>query len=382
MRGALACQNRCGLYKEGLFDLTSPGQLDTQRIAVDRFWEVARMGQLLAIGLHAVFALAGWLADAMPLVALQGVTVALYGIAYIATSRGHLWLAVAIAWIDLLGHATLACWIVGVESGFQYYSWILLPLVFANVHRKVRVKVALAVALAVFYVLIDWWLTHTTPLVTVDATALAALRYFNIACYMLALGVIAAAHARTVSDAERRLNSLASTDTLTGLLNRRRMSDQMNKELAQARSAQRPLSVLVLDIDHFKAINDEFGHGRGDQVIIAIGQILRANVRHQDLVARWGGEEFLVLQPDAELSSARETAERVRHAVAQYLVRDESDPRPVTVTIGVAMWRDGERLEETIHRADELLYAGKSAGRDRVVIADDSSPALAQKLSA
>jgi diguanylate cyclase (GGDEF)-like protein len=356
--------------------------LDTQRIAVDRFWQVARKGQLLAIGLHVVFAIAGLLVDAMPLVWMQVATIACYSVAYIATMHGRVGVAIFIAWLDLLGHATVACWIVGVESGFQYYSWILLPLVIINVHRPIQVRVAIAVALSLFYVTVDWWLHGTTPLVAIAPEYLVVMRYFNIACYFLALGVIAGAHGQTVLQAERRLNLLASTDTLTGLLNRRRMTDRIQKEMTVAREQQRPVSVLLLDIDQFKSINDEFGHGRGDAVIVAIGEILRVNVRQQDLVARWGGEEFLVLQPDAVLGSAHETAERVRRAVAQYLVRDELDPTPVTVTIGVAAWREGETLEETIHRADAALYVGKHEGRDRVVIADDSSPELAQKLSA
>ena len=96
--------------------------LDTQRIAVDRFWQVARKGQLLAIGLHVVFALGGLLINAMPLVWMQVATIACYSIAYVATVRGRIGVAVFIAWLDLLGHATLACWIVGVDSGFQFYS--------------------------------------------------------------------------------------------------------------------------------------------------------------------------------------------------------------------------------------------------------------------
>jgi len=361
--------------------MSALGQLDTQRIAVDRFWQVARHGAVLAIALHTVFAIFGWAIDAMPLVIAQAVTVALYSLSYYFAARQYVHLAIAVAWIDLLGHATVACWIVGIESGFQYYSWILLLLVFSNVHRTLRTKVALAVMLSIFYVAVDWWLHKTPPLVPVSPVALDVMRYFNIACFLLAMGVIAAAYGRTVTDAERRLNALASTDTLTGLLNRRRMSDQMQKELTQARAAHRPLSVLLLDVDHFKSINDQFGHTRGDQVIVAIGEILRAHVRQQDLVARWGGEEFLVLQPDANLAAARETAERIRRAVSQYMIRDELDATPVTVTVGVASWRSGESLEDTMHRADNALYIGKKEGRDRVT-ADHSDTVAPLRASA
>jgi diguanylate cyclase (GGDEF)-like protein len=244
----------------------------------------------------------------------------------------------------------------------------LLPLLFANVHRNLKAKVVLAVLLTALYVLIDWWLHRTAPLVVVSSAAIAALRYFNIACFLMTLGVLAGAHARTVDEAEKRLNALASTDVLTGLLNRRRMTVLMHKELAQACIEKRQMAVMLLDIDHFKTINDQYGHARGDQVILAVGEILRANVRQRDLVARWGGEEFLVLMPDADLGAAHETAERVRRAVASYVVRDNTDVLPVTITAGVSAWNEAERLEDTILRADTVLYVGKQAGRDRVVV--------------
>lgn len=351
----------------------TPAPLDTQGLALERFWRLARAGTLIAIGVHGVFAIAGWVMNAPLLVIIQAISIAVYTVNYLFASHAHRWLAIGLAWADLLVHATVAGWILGVDSGFQYYSWILLPLVFTNVYRSSQAKIALAVLLCAFYLAVDWWLHRTPPLVSVDPDALAALRAFNIGCYLLALGVIAVAHGYTVASAEQRLNALASTDMLTGLLNRRRMTDHLQKELTAARAADRPLSVLLLDIDHFKSINDQFGHGRGDQVIVAVGEVLRATVRREDLVARWGGEEFLIVQPNSVLGAARETAERIRRAVAACVVRDDSEPTPVTVTIGVACWRPGESLDETIHRADAALYLGKRSGKNRVIVDDGTT---------
>jgi diguanylate cyclase (GGDEF)-like protein len=350
---------------------TEQWMLDTQSIAIDRFWHFARMGTLIAIALHGVFGLAAWLAGAMPLLALQVATVVIYSISYVLTGRGYRWLPTVLAWIDLLGHSTLACLIVGRESGFQYYSWILLPLLFANVHRALRTKIIVAAALIGFYVAVDWWLHRTTPYIEVSANALAGLRYFNIGCYLLALGVISIAHMRTVREAEQRLNAMASTDALTGLLNRRRMSDRLRQEWEKARESSGSLALILLDIDHFKAINDRYGHGRGDQVIAQVGSLLRTAMRREDWVGRWGGEEFLALLPNASLDAACETAERIRRAVSSQIVRDEGDLTPVTVTIGVAMWSQDESLDHTIDRADRALYRGKQAGRNRVVVADE-----------
>jgi diguanylate cyclase (GGDEF)-like protein len=352
----------------GLNPGIQPGALDTQSIAINQFWQFARQGMRIAIGLHLAFAIAGLLAGAMPLVYLQIVTVAVYACCYFASSRGYRNVAIALTWFDLMGHSTIACLIVGVGNGFQYYSWILLPLLFTNVHRSLRSKVVMAGALSIMYVVLDWWLSHTTPMIVVDPIALAGLRYFNIGCYFLALGILSVAHMRTVREAEQRLNMFASTDALTGLLNRRRMSDHLQMALVRARDDGRALAVIVLDIDHFKSINDRYGHGRGDQVIAQVGRILSESVREHDLVARWGGEEFLVLLPGADAAAASETAERVRRAIILNLARDQSDQTPVTVTMGVAAWDRGESLEHTIDRADNALYAGKQAGRNRVVV--------------
>ena len=108
--------------------VTIPGQLDTQRIAVDRFWHVARQGALLAIALHALFAVAGVMLGAMPFVIAQVITVALYSASYWFATKTRLWASIVVAWLDLLVHATVACWIIGVDSGFQYYSWILFAV--------------------------------------------------------------------------------------------------------------------------------------------------------------------------------------------------------------------------------------------------------------
>jgi diguanylate cyclase (GGDEF)-like protein len=197
------------------------------------------------------------------------------------------------------------------------------------------------------------------------------LRYFNIGCYLLALGIISYAHMRTVAEAESRLNSIASTDALTGLLNRRRMSDYLRRESDHARDSNGKLALVLLDIDHFKAINDQHGHSRGDQVIAQLGSILRATLRREDIVARWGGEEFLALLPGTAADAALETAERIRSAVLSQIVRDPVDTTPVTVTIGIAMWRNDESFDRTIDRADGALYRGKQSGRNRVVVADE-----------
>jgi diguanylate cyclase (GGDEF)-like protein len=226
----------------------------------------------------------------------------------------------------------------------------------------------MALVLSVLYMIVDWWLRRTTPQLVMDPLAMNALRYFNISTYLAALGGMAYVYARTVKQVENKLRVTAGTDSLTGLINRRRMSDRLQQEISRARIEQQPLSVILLDIDEFKSINDRYGHNRGDEVIKRVGDVLLLCVRDKDLVARWGGEEFLILLPSTTIAAAHELSERLRRQVAITVSCDDLRTRAVTITIGVAQWHPGESLEETIHRADQALYLGKNAGRNRVVV--------------
>ncbi len=159
------------------------------------------------------------------------------------------------------------------------------------------------------------------------------------------------------------LGTRAMTDPLTGAANRYAAEERFTTEVADAERRSRPLSVVMLDIDHFKQVNDTHGHDVGDEVLIAVARILARQVRPRDLVARWGGEEFLLVLPEADLDAAIEIAERCRRALEA--------ARPagleVTATFGVAELGADEPARGAVRRADVALYEGKHAGRNRVV---------------
>lgn len=162
-----------------------------------------------------------------------------------------------------------------------------------------------------------------------------------------------------------QVQGMAVTDALTGLANRGALQDSFAREVSRAIRDQRVLSFLMLDVDHFKAVNDVHGHQAGDVVLQRVARQLDENVRAGDLPGRWGGEEFAVLLPDTEIVDALQVAERMRAAIG----RDESDPR-VTVSVGVATFpQHGEDMEQLVRSADEALYASKRDGRDRVSVA-------------
>ncbi len=160
---------------------------------------------------------------------------------------------------------------------------------------------------------------------------------------------------------------LAMTDPLTGLLNRRAFVEAMSREIAQASRHDHPLSILLLDVDHFKKVNDTRGHEGGDVVLRGVAGVAQQIARKSDLVARWGGEEFVVGLPYAAEAGARVAAERLRRAIADAsFALPEGPPLRVTASIGVAHAVRGETLDVIVARADQAMYLAKSRGRNRV----------------
>jgi diguanylate cyclase (GGDEF)-like protein len=180
------------------------------------------------------------------------------------------------------------------------------------------------------------------------------------------------ANLRNLAVAEIR----AATDGLTGLPNKRAVTDALKRTFAQAAITKAPLALLLLDLDHFKQVNDQYGHAAGDQVLAGVGAALRNVMRNRDFAGRNGGEEFAVLLPDTDIASAIEVAERVRAAIAEVTV--PGTDVPVTVSVGVAGFPDHASTLERIERlADAALYVAKREGRNRVEVAStDAGPDL------
>ena len=169
---------------------------------------------------------------------------------------------------------------------------------------------------------------------------------------------------RELKLANETIAQLARTDALTGLANRRTLHEALQREIARARRLGEPLSVIIADLDHFKSINDEYGHMTGDQALAQAAAVFGSQLRPYDLAARYGGEEFVLLLPGASTEGAITVAERVRKGIAD--IQLAGCPRRITASLGVASWIATETPEEFVGRADAALYRAKSAGRNRV----------------
>lgn len=165
--------------------------------------------------------------------------------------------------------------------------------------------------------------------------------------------------------ATKRLEALALEDQLTGLYNRRKIDECLDREIRKAKRYERPLSVLMMDIDHFKTVNDTYGHQRGDAVLREIGGLIRGNVRTVDDAGRFGGEEFVVVCPETDSRGALVLAEQIRSVIAGHVFEEVGK---VTVSIGVAGLEEGDESDTVIQKADRALYTAKRGGRNRSVM--------------
>jgi len=181
---------------------------------------------------------------------------------------------------------------------------------------------------------------------------------------LLALIVQMRRRNRALHELNNTLERLAHFDPLTGLHNRRAIEHSLDVAIEAATRHGHPLSVILLDIDHFKQINDTLGHHVGDQALRSIAEALARTIRTIDVLGRWGGEEFLAVLGFTDEHGAELVAERLRLAVASTV----ADGRRLTITLGVAQWQ-GETVQELLQRADRALYLGKIEGRNRVRVA-------------
>ncbi len=165
-----------------------------------------------------------------------------------------------------------------------------------------------------------------------------------------------------------RIEELAMFDPLTKLMNRGFLKEFLQREVNRSSRSRRPFSIIMGDVDHFKWVNDQHGHDCGDKMLQHIARILRKNLRSEDVICRWGGEEFLFLLPETELEKAGEVAEKLRRKIEQSPLSINDTEIPITMSFGVTTHTPGDRnLSNYINAADRRLYEAKKQGRNQVV---------------
>lgn len=246
------------------------------------------------------------------------------------------------------------------ESRFGFFSVNSQDPLFKKAQNIGPLKTDGAAEFAVFPL---WWVGELEGMLVLPKDKALTYKQLSIVSNVLVSLSGVAARYRLVAE----LTQKAHFDQLTGLVNRRFMDELLVNEIERCRRYGSPLTVLLLDIDHFKSINDTFGHDAGDRVLETVASRLAAAVRSVDSVARWGGEEFIVMLAETNLSSALVVGENIRKTVekGEYALN-----RPVTVSIGVSQFKKDDTVDSLLKRADVALYGAKERGRNQVVAGD------------
>ena len=171
-------------------------------------------------------------------------------------------------------------------------------------------------------------------------------------------------------DLNEALKEASTKDALTGIGNRRMLMENLKAETARAERLERPLTVVLIDVDRFKSVNDVYGHEAGDKVLVRIANAIRSSVRDYDMCGRWGGEEFMVIMPEIGAAEGAGVVERMRQAIEGIEMMADEQPLRISASFGIAERKPGERISDTISRADAALFEAKRNGRNRYEIAN------------
>lgn len=275
------------------------------------------------------------------------------------------WLLVLCAMCIVLGPMYLA---FGSYLDHHHYfiMYAAVPIIFFPSDQKFSIAFVFVLNVGLFVVFEIVGLAPADDILSMDGATVTILRTMLSTMVILTLAIFYWIYDAFVERGERELEHLSTTDVLTKLLNRRHFESDFKKELAKAKRFGSPVSIAFIDIDYFKKINDTYGHGVGDMVIKHVSRVMQRNMREGNILARFGGDEFVVLFPNTNSREAVEAMERVRKALNTTPYMHDGAELPVTISVGVSEVDVNESMIDANKRADDALYAAKQAGRDMI----------------
>ena len=329
---------------------------------------------LIAI-IHATTAFGASLIGILPLFFFGIFGTALFSACMVLNKRTYdihaVWLAYfGINLFSLAGVITL-----GWNSGFYFFLLIIGPLLFLHPNGSLPLKITMSAVSAIHLFVLSQIFSDGSSLYTISSTLLALGHFINVMALYVILAYFIFIYSWAAKQSEKRLKelsnqweNLASKDMLTGLYNRRAMTEFLTEEVSRVNRGDKSFSLAMVDIDKFKSINDTYGHHTGDEVIKTIADKMAGHFRHHDIIARWGGEEFIIAFPETSLQSAASVADSLRKKISASRITVDGNEIIATVTIGLATYNIDDSLDACINAADQALYYGKEAGRNQVIL--------------
>lgn len=341
----------------------------------EKFFEITQIAYIVGLVVHCLALVLFWHFKLHEMAWFNLiVSIPIFVFAFIINRLGRHNLAFGLAFAELLGHQSLSIYFIGWEYGIQYWLVLLMALSFFNANWKLSIKVlCFSIVWATFLLLyISRGNSHISTFASKSEANAIYILFSSIALILLGFLINYYAQAsntieKTLRKSETRYRHLAKRDSLTGLLNRRGFRELCDAQLPCSSQGQESFSILMLDIDFFKKINDTYGHDAGDIVINSVGQEILDSFRSKDICARYGGEEFIVLLPETDSKNAFRAAEKIRKRIQELkLSLPEGVVLSCTVSIGVSSSSAQIRgYDELITLADSMLYVAKKQGRNQ-----------------
>jgi len=336
------------------------------------YWHIGFYALVLAGVTHFLFLLVFLYLDLSFLVLLNIVSIGIYlycifGLGLKALEEKDESLIGWLTYLEILIHGVIVTLFLGLESGFQYYIYTLILIPFFVSTYTVKIRVFRIVMAIVAIVLLDVWGHRHSPFIALESGTIEFLHYMNLTLVLIIVAVISYFYSTNESIYCDTLLEQSNTDHLTDLYNRHYVSEFFKNSWRHRRHKSQRYALLLMDVDHFKKINDSYGHRGGDMVLVKLATLLKECVKHSLIVSRWGGEEFLIVLEDGSLKELKALAEHLRECVASTSMM-EKERLFITMTFGGAVSGEDESFEEVFERADKALYQGKNSGRNKVVI--------------
>lgn len=283
-------------------------------------------------------------------------------------------LVMMLASVEILVHQTFAVSLLGWDYGFQYYIIAIPGLILLGDFKHISFPIIISLLSTVILVFIYFYsLTHP-PTYQLEEVK-AGLYLFNlisvaalVAVFSGLFAYISRQHEAVLLDAHEQLYITATTDSMTKLANRMKTFDLIEDQIIRTKRTGKPFTLAIADIDDFKMVNDNYGHNIGDEVIIGIAQLMKNSLREQDIIGRWGGEEFMIVLPDTDITGGKDVLEKLRKNVSTYPVKTDGTSIKVTITLGVAASNESETINDIIKLADNALYEGKRGTKNCIVL--------------
>jgi diguanylate cyclase (GGDEF)-like protein len=333
----------------------------------NRLYSILKKVCFLGAVIHILFIFFFLSIGSLWLSVLNVFSVIIWLIAMYQNQSGRYILATLIASIETIVHAALATHFLGLSMGFHYFLWPVALLIMVSNLFSTKKSMFMGFSVIVLYGVLNVYAKDITyqyafPAITdfmlLTNTALAALGFV----------VVMMSSQDNNTKNEKRLYEIANKDGLTGAFNRQFVYQLMKQTFSERRNLKSLDYTLVLtDIDNFKEINESVGHVVGDEVIKAVSAYLVTAVRETDIVARWGGEQFLIILMNIEPDNSQLLIEKIRKNVRYQIITEGLSDRLTTLSFGVAKAKDDEKFEDTIKRADLSMYKAKKLGKDRII---------------